>query len=85
MIPKIYLIDRRLTPEQKELVQAALAIHPLDAIIYTDRRDEGMAAEYSEKKFELHRPIAILAEFDSPLTAVNEDGSLCQVPLPSSK
>lgn len=77
MTPKIYLIKRNLSPEERDLVAAALRITPLDAIIPADLRDIDQAKEFSEAVANLQRPIAILADFETPLTAVNEDGSLC--------
>ena len=77
--PKVYLIKRGLKNEEMAAVLSALSIHPLDAVIYADVRDGAEAQEYAEKTFELHRPIAILADFDAPLTAINDDGSLCPV------
>jgi hypothetical protein len=74
--PKVYLIKRTLTDEQKDVVKAALSITPLSAVVVTDPRDTVSALEYCTEARVLARPIAILAEFDSPLTAVNEDGSL---------
>ena len=77
MPPKLYLIGRGLTEEQVERVRQALAVTPLDALIVSDPRDADTAKQYCETITALSRPIAILADFDAPLTAVNEDGSLC--------
>jgi len=77
MIPKLYLIGRGLTEEQVERVRQALAVTPLDALVVSDPRDAELAKQYCETVTALSRPIAILADFDAPLTAVNEDGSLC--------
>lgn len=75
--PKVYLISRRLTDEQRDIIKSALGITPLHAIIIADPRDSRLAAEFCEAVSTLQQPIAILADFDSPLTALNEDGSLC--------
>jgi hypothetical protein len=75
--PKVYLISRNLTDEQRDQVKAALSITPLDTVICPDLRDTEAAHEFAPNYSILARPIAILADFDSPLTAVNEDGSLC--------
>ena len=75
--PKVYLISRKLTEEQRDQIKAALSITPLQAVIATDPRDTVTAFEFCDKVEVLHRPIAVYADFDSPLTAVNEDGSLC--------
>jgi hypothetical protein len=74
--PKVYLISRTLTDEQKEQVQQALSITPLAAIIVADPRDLPLALSICDKAQVLHHPVAVLAEFEHPLTAVNEDGSL---------
>ena len=77
MTPKVYLISRTLTDEQRERIQTALSITPLSAVVVADPRDVAMGMEFCQAATVLQRPIAILAEFDFPLTAVNEDGSLC--------
>ena len=79
MTPKVYLISRKLTDEQRETVERALSITPLAAIIPADPRDIELAIKYCELVSTLQQPIAILADFDLPLTAINEDGSLCPV------
>lgn len=80
MTPKIYLISRKLTAEQLERVQQALSITPLAAVVVTDTRDLALAKQFSENAGIIHDPIAILADFEEPLIALNEDGSLCRVP-----
>lgn len=77
MTPKVYLISRNLTDEQRDVVQAALSITPLSAIVVADARDVLKALELCSKAEVLKQPIAILADFENILTAVNEDGSLC--------
>lgn len=77
MTPKIYLISRDLTDDQRLQVQQALSITPLSAVIITDPRDAKLAAEFCQWISSLQQPIAILADFDDPLTAIQEDGSLC--------
>lgn len=77
MTPKVYLISRKATEEQLNLVKDALSITPLAAVVATDPRDVMKAMEFCSKAEVLHRPIAIFADFDSPLTAINEDGTLC--------
>jgi hypothetical protein len=79
MTPKLYLIGRGLTDEQVERVRQALAITPLDAVVVSDPRDAELAKQYCDTVTALSRPIAILADFDAPLTAVNSDGSLTRV------
>jgi hypothetical protein len=75
--PKVYLISRELTEEQREKVLAALSVTPLAGIIAADPRDIQKAVELCPNAETLQRPIGILADFAFPLTAVNEDGSLC--------
>ena len=77
--PKVYLISRKLTDEQREQAKAVLSITPLDCVICLDVRDLQTAQQFAAVSSQLARPIAILADFDSPLTAVNEDGSLCHL------
>jgi hypothetical protein len=76
-IPKIYLIKRSLTPEQIQRIKETLLVTPLSAIVVADARDINTALELSDKAEVLNQPIAILADFDSVLTAINPDGSLC--------
>ena len=77
MTPKVYLISRNLTDEQLQRVQEALSITPLDAVVCPDIRDMQTAQQFAQCSAQLARPIAIFADFDVPLTAVQEDGSLC--------
>ncbi len=81
--PKLYLISRKLTTEQIDNIRAALSITPLAAVVTPDIRDSQIANEFGTAT-DLQRPIAILADFDEPLTAVNSDGSLCPLLLPSN-
>jgi hypothetical protein len=83
MTPKIYLVSRDITPEQRDEVLRALSITPLAAVIVADPRDINQAIELCRTAEVLHQPIAILAGFENPLTAVNEDGSLCPLLSPS--
>lgn len=84
-VPTLYLISRKLSVEQIDDIRAALSITPLSAVVTPDIRDEKLAAEFGGEVTLLNHPIAILADFDEPLIAVNSDGSLCPVPIPSSK
>lgn len=77
--PPVYLISRRLTPEQIETVKAALLITPLSAVVICDSRDAQLAHNFSDTVSNLQRPIAIVADFEAPLTAIDESGNL--VPL----
>jgi hypothetical protein len=75
--PKVYLISRTLTDEQADQVRAALGITPLAAVVIADPRDAEKATKFCDNIESLRQPIAIMADFAVPLTAVNEDGSLC--------
>lgn len=73
-LPRIYLIKRSAV--QDEAVQHALDINPVSAILAANAQD-GEAAEVLGPVNLLHgAPIAIVAEFDHPLAAINEDGSV---------
>ena len=75
--PKVYLISRKLTTDQFERIVSALKITPLSAAVVCDPRDVELAKQFCETAQTLQRPIAIVAEFDFPFLALNEDGSLC--------
>lgn len=79
MTPKIYLISRNLDPEQLARVQQALSITPLAAVVVTDIRDLALAKQFSENAGVIHDAIAILADFEEPLTALQEDGAVCPI------
>ena len=74
--PKVYLISRKMTDEQRDKAKAALSLTPLQAVVAADPRDVQTAQEFCNVSQVLNRPIAVYADFDVPLTAVNEDGSL---------
>jgi hypothetical protein len=75
--PTIYLISRTLTEEQINKVREALFITPLAAVVICDPRDADLAKNFSDTVTSLQQPIAVVADFDTPLTAVDENGSLC--------
>lgn len=75
--PKVYLIDRKISPEQLEHVQQALNLTPLVAIVVTDLRDMELAKQICPVVSDLNRPIAILADFSAPISAVQDDGKVC--------
>jgi hypothetical protein len=75
-IPTIYLISKRLTPEQIESVKAALLITPLSCVVICDPRDASFAHNFSDTVSNLKQPIALVADFESPLTAIDENGTL---------
>lgn len=74
--PPVYLISRNLTPEQIEAVKAALLITPLSAVVICDSRDAQLAHNFCDTVSNLQRPIAIVADFEEPLTAIDETGTL---------
>jgi hypothetical protein len=75
--PTVYLISRRLTTEQLQDAQNKLAITPLAAVVICDPRDADFAKQFCDTVSNLRQPIAIVADFEEPLTAVDENGSLC--------
>ncbi len=76
MIPKIYLISREADLDS---LKASLHLTPLSAIVVADPRDLQKAMELCPTAEVLSRPIGIFADFEEPLTAVNDDGSLTNV------
>jgi len=74
--PTVYLISKRLTDEQIEAVKAALVITPLSCVVICDPRDAAFAHNFSDTVSNLQRPIALVADFEQPLTAITETGSL---------
>lgn len=83
--PSVYFISRNLTPEQIQSIREMLLCTPLAAVIVCDPRDAEVAANFSDVTSFLPRPIAIVADFPDPLTAVNPDGSLCPLLKPSKQ
>jgi hypothetical protein len=81
--PTVYLVSNKLTPEQIETVKAALLITPLSAVIICDIRDAAFAHNFCDTVSNLKQPIALVADFDEPLTALDETGSLCPLQLHS--
>jgi hypothetical protein len=79
MIPKFYLISTKLTPEQIESAVKALSITPIDMALIARAQDVETARHFSEKVTGLHRPIAIVADFECLLSAVLEDGKLVSI------
>jgi hypothetical protein len=80
--PTVYLISKRLTPDQVEAVKATLLITPLSCVVICDPRDAALAHNFSDTVSNLKQPIALVADFDEPLTALDETGSLCPLQLP---
>ena len=75
--PMIYLVSKRLSPEQIEAVKSALLITPLSAAVICDSRDASLAHNFCDTVSNLQRPIALVADFEVPLTAIDENGNLC--------
>lgn len=80
--PPVYLISKRLTPALIEEIKAALLITPLAAVVICDPRDAELAHNFSDTVSNLQQPIAVIADFDAPLTALDENGSLCHLLKP---
>lgn len=76
-IPTVYLVSRRLSPEQIQQAREALQITPLAAAVICDPRDADFAKQFSDSVTTLQQPIVIVADFEAPLTAVDENGKLC--------
>lgn len=74
--PKVYLISSKLSEEQILRIQNALSITPVDVVVATAPHLGDLARKFSEDVTGLNRPIAIVADFEVPLTALNEDGSV---------
>lgn len=73
--PLVYLINRSISPEQIQQVVAALDATPVDVIIAAPA-DVEKARSITPQVTGLHRPIAIMADFEHPLQAVQRDGSV---------
>lgn len=76
-IPTVYLVSKRATPEQIERIKEALSLTPVAAFVVADPRDALWATQFHDTVTPLKQPIAIVADFENPLTAVDENGSLC--------
>lgn len=78
--PPVYLISRRADPDQ---IRQVLAITPLAAVIICDPRDADFAKQFFDTVSYLQQPIAVVADFSDPLTAIDENGRLCPLLSPS--
>jgi hypothetical protein len=76
MPPKVYLISSKVSEEQIQKIQDALSLTPVDVVISTAPQLGDFCRKFSEAVTGLNRPIAIVADFEAPLTALNEDGSV---------
>lgn len=74
--PTVYLISKRADIDQ---VKQALLITPLSAVVIADIRDAAFAKQLCDTVSNLQGPIAIVADFEEPLTAIDENGTLCPV------
>ena len=85
-LPRIYLVNRNAA--QEEFVQHALDINPPSQALVVTPGDAQVVTALGEVHVLSGAPIAIVAEFDHPLSAINEDGSVtivCPAPEQSSK
>lgn len=82
--PSVYFISSSLSSEDIDKVRAALQLTPLAAVIICNPRDTDFARQITDHVSYLKQPIAIVADFAVPLTAVDEDGRLCPLLLPSN-
>ena len=79
--PKLYLVSREGASDPE--VQRMLALNPVAGAICASP-DDALAATFTEVKIgNQGPPLAIVAQFEHPLSVVNEDGTveiLCQAP-----
>lgn len=78
--PTVYLIKRGLTEEQAEKLRTLLSLTPLQAIAVSSPQDADYARSLdlpSEAVRLLHRPIAVIGDFEADLTEVG-DGTTCR-------
>lgn len=73
-LPRIYLIKRSAVRD--EAVQHALDINPVSVILATSAQDGEAAEALGAVNLITGAPIGVIAEFDHPLAAINEDGSV---------
>lgn len=73
--PLVYLINRNISDENLQKVIAALEATPVDVIIAA-AADVEKARNITSQVTGLHKPIAIMADFEHPLQAVQRDGSV---------
>lgn len=81
VLPKFFLVSSRCTEAQIEEAQKAFALTPVDVAIIARPHDVELAKKVTEQVTGLHRPIAIVADFEAPLTVVMDDGSVVSVNL----
>lgn len=79
--PPVYLVSSKLSLEQIEQVKRLLLITPLSAVIICNPRDAALAHNFCDIVSTLRQPIAIVADFETPLTALTENGTFVSDPL----
>lgn len=75
-LPKVYLISRKLDEDQINKIREAISLTPVDVVIVAQPQDVPLAKNFSEMVTGLHRPIAILGDFEAPLSVLNEGGTV---------
>lgn len=81
VLPKFFLVSSRCTEAQIEEAQKAFALTPVDVAVLARPHDVELAKKITEQVTGLHRPIAIVADFEVPLQVVMDDGSVVAVNL----
>jgi hypothetical protein len=81
VLPKFFLVSSRCTEAQIESAQKAFALTPVDVALVARAHDVELARKVTEQVTGIHRPIAIVADFENPLTIVMDDGSVVAVSL----
>lgn len=81
ILPKFFLVSSRCTEAQIEEAQKAFALTPVDVAVVARPHDVELAKKITEQVTGLHRPIAIVADFEAPFQVVMDDGSVVAVNL----
>ena len=79
--PMVYLINRGLTEDKIERLKSLLSLTPLQAIAVTSPQDADYARTLDlqpELVSLLHRPIAVIGDFQNDCTALGE-GPPCRL------
>lgn len=79
--PTVYLLNRGMTEDKMQRVRELLSITPLQAIVILTPQDADYARRLdlpSEITRLLHRPIAIIGDFEADCTALGE-GQPCRL------
>jgi hypothetical protein len=80
-VPKFFLVSSRCTEAQIEKAREAFDLTPVDVALVARPQDVELARKITEQVTGLHRPVAIVADFENPLTIIMEDGSVVAVSL----